>query len=95
MTGLFSTVSAGSFSPIGEPKSFAILHAGFIDQLHLNRRGGKDVSLKTDTQAIDVPGKDGVWEAPENLRDSENKPVVVPAGQESDARSHGNPQEPR
>ncbi len=79
VTGLFNTVSAGSFSPIGEPKSFAILHAGFIDQLHLNRRG-KDVSLKTDTQAIDVPGKDGVWEAPENLRDSENKPVASQPG---------------
>jgi hypothetical protein len=80
VTGLFSTVSAGSFSPMGEPKSFAILHAGFLDQLHLNRRGGKDVSLKTDTQAIDVPGRNGVWEAPENLRDSENKPVSSQPG---------------
>lgn len=79
VTGLFSTVSAGSFSSMGEPKSFAILHAGFLDQLYLNRHG-KDVTLKTDTQAIDVPGKDGVWEAPENLRDSENKPVSSQPG---------------
>ncbi|MGE5293749.1 MAG: hypothetical protein ACM3VT_02880 [Solirubrobacterales bacterium] len=80
VSGLFGSVSAGSFAPMGEPKSFAVLHAGFIDQLHLNRRGGKDVPLKTDAPAIDVPNKDGVWEAPENLRDSENKPVSSQPG---------------
>ena len=28
VTGLFATISKGSFSAIGEPKSFALLHAG-------------------------------------------------------------------
>ena len=78
--GLFGTVSTGSFSPIGEPKSFAMMHAGFIDQLYLNRLKGKDVSLMTATEAFRTPGKDGVWEAPENLRDSEGKPVSSQAG---------------
>ena len=80
VAGLFGTVSTGSFSPMGEPKSFAMLHAGFIDQLYLNRVGGKDVPLMTETEAIKVPGKDGVWEAPENLRDSEGKPVSSQPG---------------
>jgi hypothetical protein len=80
VAGLFGALSTGSFSPIGEPKSFAMVHAGFIDQLHLNRSGGKDVPLMTETEAIKVPGKDGVWEAPENLRDAEGKPVSSQAG---------------
>jgi hypothetical protein len=78
--GLFGTVSTGSFSPIGEPKSFAMLHAGFIDQLYLNRLKGKEVPLMTETTpAITVP-RPGAWDAPENLRDSEGKPVSSQAG---------------
>ncbi|MEN6425733.1 MAG: hypothetical protein ABFE13_10240 [Phycisphaerales bacterium] len=80
VAGLFGTVSTGSLCPFGEPKSFAMFHAGFLDQLHLNRLGGKDVSLMTETPAIVVPPKNGVWDAPENLRDSENKPVSPQAG---------------
>ena len=34
----------------------------------------------TETPALDVPRKDGVWEAPDNLRDSEGKPVSSQAG---------------
>jgi hypothetical protein len=78
VAGLFGTVSTGSLGPMGEPKSFAMLHAGFVDQLHLNRTG-KDVSLMTETEAIKVESKN-VWEAPENLRDSEGKPVSSQAG---------------
>ena len=80
VTSLFGSVSAGSFSPMGEPKSFALLHAGFVDQLHLNRLGGKDTPLMTETEALKVPARDGVWEAPENLRDAEGKPVPSQAG---------------
>lgn len=80
VAGLFGTLSTGSFSPMGEPRSFAMLHAGFLDQLHLNRIKSKDVSLMTETPALDVPRKDGVWEAPDNLRDSEGKPVSSQAG---------------
>jgi len=80
VSSLFGTVSAGSLSPLGEPRSFAMLHAGFVDRLYLNRAGGKDVPLMTETEAIKVPSKDGVWEAPENLRDAEGKPVSSQAG---------------
>lgn len=34
----------------------------------------------TATQAIDSPRKNGVWEAPDSLRDSENRPVSSQAG---------------
>jgi uncharacterized integral membrane protein len=80
VTSLFGSVSAGSFSPMGEPKSFAVVHAGFVDRLYLNRLGGKDAPLMTETEALKVPTRDGVWEAPENLRDAENKPVPSQAG---------------
>jgi len=81
VTGLFSAVSKGSFRPLGEPKSFAMLHAGYVDQLYLNRQKGKDVPLMTGTTpAIEVPRKAGVWSAPESLRDTEGKPLSGPAG---------------
>lgn len=80
VAGLFGTISKGGFGPIGEPKSFALLRAGFVDQLYLNRYGGKEVPRMTATQAIDSPRKNGVWEAPDSLRDSENRPVSSQAG---------------
>lgn len=80
VTSLFGSISAGSFAPMGEPKSFAMLHAGFIDRLYLNRLGDKDVPLMTETEAIKVPSQNGVWEAPENLRDTEGKPVQSQTG---------------
>ena len=80
VTGLFGAVSQGSFGPIREPKSFAMLHAGYVDQLYLNRHRGKDVPPMTSSPAIDVPRKAGVWEAPDTLRDSEGKPLSAPAG---------------
>ncbi|MBP7049823.1 MAG: CvpA family protein [Phycisphaerae bacterium] len=80
VAGLFGTVSGGSLSPLGEPKSFALLHAGFVDQLYLNRLKSKDAPLMTSTPAINVPAKNGVWEAPEGLRDSNGKPVSAQAG---------------
>jgi hypothetical protein len=78
--GLFGMVSSGSFSPFGEPKSFAVLHAGYVDQLYLNRPKGSEVPVMTSTQAIDVPRKSGVWEASDGLRDTEGKPVPAQAG---------------
>ncbi len=81
VTGLFSTVSKGSFCPLREPKSFAMYHAGYLDQLYLNRQKGKDVPLMTSTMpALEVPRKAGVWNAPDSLRDSEGKPLTGPAG---------------
>jgi hypothetical protein len=80
VAGLFGTVSSGSLGPLGEPKSFAILHAGFLDQLHLNRLKGKDAPLMTATAAITVPPKNGIWEAPESLRDSNGKAISSQPG---------------
>ncbi len=80
VTGLFATISKGGFSALGEPKSFAVLHAGFLDQLYLNRHKGKDVPLMTGTLAIDAPRKAGVWNAPDSLVDTEGRAVSAPAG---------------
>jgi hypothetical protein len=75
VTGLFATISKGSFSALGEPKSFAVLHAGYVDQLYLNRRkAAEQVPLMTTMPTINVP-KGGVRMAPDSLRDSEGKPI--------------------
>jgi hypothetical protein len=81
VAGLFGTVSKGSFSAIRNPQSFAVLHAGYLDQLYLNRqKATQGVSLLTSAVALDVPPKNGVWFAPANLRDTENKAVSPPPG---------------
>ncbi len=81
VAGLFGTVSKGSLSAIRNPQSFAVLHAGYVDQLYLNRhRATQGVPLLTSAVALETPPKNGVWFAPANLRDSENKPVSAPAG---------------
>jgi len=80
VSGLFATISRGSFSAIRTPQSFALLHAGYVDQLHLNRPSAKDVPLMTSTPALDVPRKAGVWNAPAGLRDANGRPPSVPAG---------------
>jgi hypothetical protein len=80
VTGLFGIISKGGFSPLGEPKSFALLHAGFLDQLYLNRHKGKEVPLMTSTLAIDTPRKAGVWNVPDSLVDTEGKRLSAPAG---------------
>ncbi len=80
VTGLFGTVSAGSFSAISEPKSFAVLHAGYVDQLYLNRhKANEKVPLMTSMKTVDVP-KGGVRQAPDSLRDAENKPIGIAGG---------------
>jgi len=79
VTGLFETISKGSFSAIGSPQSFAVLHAGYLDQLHLNRLK-KDVPVRTSQPAIDVE-RNGVWYAPDNLRDTDGKPVSASPGE--------------
>jgi hypothetical protein len=82
VTGLFGTISEGSFAAISSPKSFAVLHADFLDQIHMNRiKGSQDVSIRTNTPAISVPSRGGVWEAPSSLRDAEGKPVPARPGE--------------
>lgn len=80
VTGLFATISNGGFRPVRAPKSFALLHAGYVDQLYLNRHKVKDAPLMTSSPAINVPNKAGVWNAPDSLRDAEGKPLSAPAG---------------
>jgi hypothetical protein len=83
VSGLFSLVSQGSLSAMSQPKSFGMLHAGFLDSLYLNRENlSKGVSAMTKEPAIEVPRKGGVWEAPPTLRDEEGQSPTVP----SDAR---------
>lgn len=82
VTRLFATVSKGSFSRLGEPRSFAVLHADYIDSLYLNRhKVSEDVPLMTKSPVLDVPPKNGVWHAPAGLRDAEGKPLSARAGE--------------
>jgi hypothetical protein len=80
VTALFATVSKGSFSAIAEPKSFALLHAGYVDQLYLNRQKVNDkVPLMTTMTTIAVP-RNGVRQAPDSLRDIEGKSISISGG---------------
>lgn len=79
VVGLFSTISEGGFGALREPKSFAMLHAGFLDALYLNRlMSGEGVPLRAKpsatSSAISVPRRGGVRKAPDSLRDSEGNP---------------------
>lgn len=81
VTGLFATVSKGGLSPIREPKSFAMLHAGYVDQLYLNRRMlSQKVPLTTISPAFEKP-RGVVWNAPDSLRDSDGKPLGARPGE--------------
>jgi len=81
VTGLFGTISQGSFRAISNPRSFTVLRADFLDQLYLNRiKLSQDVSLTTSIPAVSVE-KNHVWYAPDSLRDTEGKPVSAQAGE--------------
>jgi uncharacterized membrane protein required for colicin V production len=80
VSGLFSMVSQGSFSALGQPRSFAMMHAGFVDSLYLNRqKPANDVPIATKEVAIEAPRKGDVWEAPATLRGDDGQPPSVPA----------------
>lgn len=82
VTGLFGTISKGSFAAMGTPKSFAVLHADYLNQIHLNRmKGSQDVSIMTSSPALSVPTKGGVWEAPNTLRDAEGAAIPARGGE--------------
>ena len=77
-TGLFSMLSKGSFSAIRNERSFATLHADFLNQSFLNRQHrSKDspLTLATSTSAIEVPPKKAVWAAPDGLKDAKGNPA--------------------
>lgn len=72
--GWFSILSRGSFSG---KISFATIHPDFLDQLALNRHSIDDgVSIiTTSQQPIEVPKKNAVWPAPDDLKDSDGEPA--------------------
>jgi uncharacterized membrane protein required for colicin V production len=79
VAGLFNVVSQGSLSAISQPRSFGMLHAGFVDSLYLNRqKPASDVPAATKDPAIEVP-KGGIREAPATLRGEDGQPPSVPA----------------
>lgn len=83
VTGLFTTISKGSFAPMGTPKSFGVLHADYLNQVYLNRtKGSQDVSIMTSSPALSVPSKGGVWEAPNTLRDAEGAAIPARGGED-------------
>lgn len=76
--GWFNIISSGSFSG---KRSFATLHPDFLDQLFLNRHKITDgISTITGSAAIEIPAKISVWPAPEDLKDSDEKPVLPKSG---------------
>ncbi len=76
--GWFGILSSGSLSG---KTSFAAVHPGFVDQLTLNRHSmSEDVSIITTSPAIEVPNKNAVWPAPEDLKDSDGRPVPQKSG---------------
>ncbi len=81
MTGWFSMISKGSFSGLSKPKSFAVLHPNYLDQLYLNRNGSSDsVSAVARKDCIEVLPKGGYWYAPDDLKDAEGQPLAAKSG---------------
>jgi hypothetical protein len=83
-TGWFSMVSRGSLSG---KRSFATLHPAFLDQAFLNRHSAADgISITTSSNAIELPRKKAkkkavaAWPAPENLKDSNGRPIPPKSG---------------
>ncbi|MGA2323227.1 MAG: CvpA family protein [Sedimentisphaerales bacterium] len=75
--GFFGIISGGS---VGGTQSFAVLHAGFIDELSLNRLPiSQKVKVLTDAGTVTMPAK-SVWPAPEGLKDTEGKLVQPRTG---------------
>jgi hypothetical protein len=80
-TEWFNMMSNGSFRAIRNRRSFAALRPDFPDQLFLNRHNITDgVSIVTSSQAIEVLKKNGAWFAPEDIKDSDGKPVSPKSG---------------
>lgn len=72
--GWFSLLSKGSFSG---KKSFAVLHADYLDQLFLNRIGIDDkISVLAAPDAIKVPAKAAAWLASQNTKDQNGNNIA-------------------
>jgi hypothetical protein len=86
VTGLFSTVSKGSFKAISKPRSFATLHASFLDQLFLNRHGiaaGVSSQAKSGAVVFEMPRKAAAWAAPDNLENLAGEALPGKAGHQA------------
>lgn len=82
VSGLFGTVSKGSFASLSKPQSFAVLHADYLNQLYLNRhKPPQSVPVMTDKPALNVPRQAGIWEAPATLRDTEGQALPARGGE--------------
>lgn len=72
-TGWFNLVSAGSLSG---KKSFSAIHPDFLNQSFLNRLyTDNEVTLTSNSDAIEVPGKTAFWPAPDSLKDTDGYPI--------------------
>jgi hypothetical protein len=81
VTGWFTLMSNGSFSAISNRRSFAALHPAFLDQIFLNRHKVKDdVPILTSSDAIEVPRKNSAWYAPDNIKDTDGRPISAKTG---------------
>jgi hypothetical protein len=70
ISGFFGIISGGSVSGT---QSFAVLHAGFIDELSLNRLPvSQKMKVLTNAGAVTMSSK-SVWLAPDGLMDTEGK----------------------
>jgi hypothetical protein len=75
--GFFGIISGGS---VGGTQSFAVLHAGFINELSLNRLPiSQNVKVINEAGTITMPAK-SVWPAPGGLKDTEGKLVSSKSG---------------
>jgi hypothetical protein len=71
VAGLFGLISGGSASGT---QSFAVLHAGFVDELYRNRLNPK-AKVRSDPGAVTTPAKAAAWPAPAGLKDTEGKAI--------------------
>jgi hypothetical protein len=76
VTGWFNIISSGSLSG---KRSFATIHADFLDQTFLNRhKFSKKLSIVSPRNAIEVPAKNALWHAPAGLQSADpNLPLTA------------------
>jgi len=66
VTNLFSKASNGSLSG---KRSFSVLHANYLDQIHMNRLPENVSILTSQTPAIVVPSDKAVWPASDRIKE--------------------------
>ena len=78
VSGWFSAISKGGFSSFKkDAESFAMVRAGFLDQLFLNRLG--NVPLRTSKEALSVDRKAACWYA-EDVVDIDDQSISAKSG---------------